>query len=65
MADENIHPVIAKAVELAEALMESQEFKDKDSDMQTLLIAECNKIITDKTKLNYVALSGRQISCYG
>ena len=65
MADEITHPVMVKAAELADALVGSQEFRDKDWNTQTLLIAECNMIIAAETKLNYGALLGGQSSCCG
>jgi hypothetical protein len=55
-------PVMVKANELAEALVQSQEFKDRDWDKQTLLITECNRAIAVETKINYGATAS---SCCG
>jgi len=65
VADKLTNPVMAKANELAEALIQSQEFKDKDWKKQTLLIAECNMVIAVETKINYGALGRTQDSCCG
>ena len=57
--------VLAKAGELAEALMETQEFKKGNDKRFTLILAECNMVIATETRINYGALGKKQGSCCG
>jgi hypothetical protein len=59
------HPVIAKALELAEALTNSREFKDNDEKGLERLIELCNIVITSETDINYGALGKNNSSCCG
>lgn len=57
MADNaNAHPVIIKARELAEALLNSQEYKESNEKKLTLLLTECNMALAAETNVNYSAL---------
>lgn len=47
------HPVIIKAKELAAAIQQSDEFKEKDMEKLQSLIVEYNQIIVDTTGINY------------
>jgi hypothetical protein len=47
------HPVLIKAKEMADAIQQSEEFKEKDISQIQLLIIKCNKIITETIKINY------------
>lgn len=57
--------VLAKAGELADALMETSEFKEGNDKRFTLILAECNMVITTETRINYSALGKKQGSCCG
>ncbi len=59
------HPVIIKAKELADAIKDSDAFKEKDADRIQSLIIECNEIITETTKLNYGAVCQPKSGCCG
>ena len=57
--------VLAKAEELADALMKTSEFKEGNDKKFTLTLAECNMVITTETRINYGALRKKQSSCCG
>lgn len=57
--------VLAKAGELAKALMSTREFREKDDKGLTLIIAECNMVIAAETRINYGALGKKQAGCCG
>ena len=59
------HPVIVKAKEFANALMQSDAFKEKDVEKIQSLIVECNQIINEITKINYGAVCQPRSGCYG
>ncbi len=59
------NPVMVKAAELAEALLNSPEFKEKREQEITYLITLCNSIISNDTNLNYGVLGAPQGSCCG
>jgi len=62
---EKRNSVLVKADELAEALMETQEFKEGNNKRFTLILAECNMTIATETRINYGALGKKQDSCCG
>jgi hypothetical protein len=57
--------VLAKAGELAEALIETREFKEGNDKEFALILAECNIVIAKETRINYGALGKKQGSCCG
>ena len=57
------HPVIIKAKELAEALQQSDAFREKDMEKLQSLIAECNQIIVGATGINYGAVCKPKSCC--
>jgi hypothetical protein len=57
--------VLAKAGELAEAPMETREFKEGNDKGFSLILAECNLVITKETRINYGAFGKKQGSCCG
>ena len=59
------HLVIIKAKELAEALQQSEAFKEKDMERLQSLIVECNQIIVEATKINYGAVCQPRNGCCG
>ncbi len=59
------NPVYLKARELAEALLNSPEFKEKNEQEISSLITLCNAIISNDTNLNYGAIGATQGSCCG
>ncbi len=56
MADPVTHPVMVKARELAEALLNSPEYKEGNEKRFTLLLTECNMTLAADTNINYGAL---------
>ena len=65
MADGKPSLVMTKAAELADALMNTREFKENDEKQFTLLIAECNMVIATETRINYGALGKKKSACCG
>jgi hypothetical protein len=59
------YQVITKALELAEALTNSREFKDNDEKGLERLIELCNIVITSDTDINHGALGKNNSSCCG
>jgi len=59
------HPVILKAKELADAIKQSDAFKEKNMEKLQSLIIECNQIITETTKINYGAVCQPRSGCCG
>ena len=57
--------VLARAGELADALLETEDFKNGNAKLFELVLAECNMIITNETKINYGALGKKTSSCCG
>ena len=57
--------VLAKAGELAEALILTREFKEGNDKGFSLILAECNLVIAKETRINYGALGKKQDSCCG
>jgi hypothetical protein len=66
VAEKNSNSVVlAKAGELADALMRTEEFKKGNDKLFELVLAECNMVITNETRINYGALGKKQGSCCG
>lgn len=61
----DVNQVFTKAAELAEALRNTPEFKEKNEKGLTLLIAECNMVIATETRINYGALGKKKSACCG
>jgi cell fate (sporulation/competence/biofilm development) regulator YlbF (YheA/YmcA/DUF963 family) len=59
------HPAIIKAKELAEAIKESEAFKEKDMRRLQSLIIEFNQVITETIKINYGAACQPKSGCCG
>lgn len=59
------HLVIVKAKELADAIQQSEAFKEKDMEKLQSLIIECNQIIVETTKINYGAVCQPRSGCCG
>lgn len=57
------HLVIIKAKELAEALQQSEAFKEKGMERLRALIVECNQIIVGATGINYGAVCKPKSCC--
>lgn len=47
--------LILKAEKLAQAIKNSEEFKEKDVVALQKILTECNKIISDTIKINYAS----------
>ncbi len=58
-------PVIIKAKELAQAIKNSEEFKDGDVVALQSVLTKCNKIISETTKINYEAVCQPKGGCCG
>lgn len=64
MAKDNLnHPVMLKAKELADALAQSDAFKEKNSEKLQAIIIECNKLINETTKIDYGAVCQPSSCC--
>jgi len=59
------HPLIIKAKELADALIQSEEFKEKNMEKLQTLIIECNQIIVEIAKINYGDICQPRTACCG
>ena len=59
------HPVMLKAKELADALVQSDAFKEKNGERLQSIIIECNKLINETTRINYGAVCQPKCSCCG
>ena len=59
------HPVILKAKELAEAILQSEGFKGKNAENMQSLIAECNLVINETIKLDYGQICQPKGGCCG
>ena len=59
------HAVIAKARELADALAQSDAFREKDTERIRDLIIECNQQIGEITKINYGSTCQPRGGCCG
>lgn len=58
-------PVIIKAKELAEAIKNSEEFKEKDVVALQNILTECTRIISETIKINYEAVCQPRGGCCG
>jgi len=59
------HPAIIKAKELADALIQSKAFREKNMEKLQSLIIQCNQIIVETTKINYGAVCQPRSGCCG
>lgn len=59
------HSIILKAKELADAIRQSEAFKEKNMEKLQSLIIEYNEIIIETTKLNYGAVCQPRSGCCG
>ncbi|MEX0920955.1 MAG: hypothetical protein WDZ62_01700 [Candidatus Pacearchaeota archaeon] len=60
----NQHAII-KAKELAEAIKNSEEFKDGDVVALQSVLTKCNRIISESIKINYEAVCQPRGGCCG
>lgn len=58
-------PAIIKAKELAEAIKNSEEFKDGDVVVLQKVLTECTRIISESIKINYEAVCQPRGGCCG
>lgn len=58
-------PATIKAKELAEAIKNSEEFKDGDVVELQNVLTKCNKIISETIKINYEAVCQPRGGCCG
>ena len=57
------HPVIIKAMELAEAIKDSDAYKENNINLVNYIIFECNDLINYITKLNYNSICQESGCC--
>ena len=66
MAEPNARDrVMAKAMELAEALAASDEFKSKDEEKASALITLCNSVISGVIEYDYSSIDTGKQGCCG
>ena len=59
------HAVIVKAKELANAIMQSDAFRERNNEKLQDIIIECNQTINEITKINYGAVCQPRSGCCG